>query len=186
MTIFLQLQLWLQNDGLNGEFCFAAKMAAACRIFAGLWVLSPSECIKQVFMCFYGLFNFALRCFHSTAISLEWINIVMQGTTVYPVKIWTGGKCGRVDSGLCRSSKQCFQLFWRRDFWTFIPGWANFRALSNFVFTSSQRKWDGIFSEVFRRGQQRGLTYCCSRQEEMRAARSLSVAVTVPSSQPIV
>ena len=34
-------------------------------------------------MRFYGVFNFALRHFRSTAISLERINVVMRGTTVF-------------------------------------------------------------------------------------------------------
>ena len=61
----------------------AVKMAALWRIFAGWWVSSPQEHINRVLMHFYGLLKIVLWCFHSTAISLELINIVMWGTTVF-------------------------------------------------------------------------------------------------------
>ena len=60
----------------------APKMATVWRIFTGRWVFSPLERIELFWMCFNWFFNFALRCFRLTAIFLEWVIVVKQGTTV--------------------------------------------------------------------------------------------------------
>ena len=59
-----------------------AKMAAIWRIFAGLWVFTPLECIERVSMRFNGVFIFALRCFRLTPIFMEGIIVIKRGTTV--------------------------------------------------------------------------------------------------------
>ena len=60
----------------------AAKISTVWKIFPGLRVFTPLERIERFSMCFNRVFNFALRCFHLTAIFLEQIIVVKQGTAV--------------------------------------------------------------------------------------------------------
>ena len=51
-------------------------------------VFSPLERTEQFSMRFNGVFNFVWQCFLSTAISLEWINVVKRSTTVHSTDGW--------------------------------------------------------------------------------------------------